>query len=82
MLGYDPESESHMTNPDVHYRLYLGRDGRPTVICVQDFDYPDYDQSRLLSNRAWIDEHEANDALRLLLADAAAILGAPPTFSY
>ena len=32
MLGYDPESERHRYNNNVHYRLYCGRDGRPCVI--------------------------------------------------
>lgn len=74
MLSYDLDSERHRHNPAVHYRLYLGRNGRPCVICVQDVDYPDYDQHRLLSNKAGSTEYEADDALRLLLADAA-ILG-------
>lgn len=79
MLGYDPESESHTANPDVHVRLYLSQ-GRPTVICVQDFDYPDYDMNMLLSNRAWKSESDANDALRLLIADAAALTSARPLY--
>lgn len=78
MLGYDRDSETHMSNPDVHHRLYLGRDGKPTIICVQDFDYPDYDQGRLLSNKAWTDEADANEAMRTLLADAAIIMGVLP----
>ncbi|MFI6031584.1 hypothetical protein [Amycolatopsis magusensis] len=78
MLSYDPGSERHQHNSAVHYRLYLGRDGRPCVICVQDFDYPGYEQHRLLSNKAFATEHEADDALRLLLADAAVVLGILP----
>lgn len=62
----------------MHYRLYLGHDGQPTAICVQDFDYPGYEQNRLLSNKAFDTEDEANDALRLLLADAAVVLGLLP----
>lgn len=79
MLGYDPDSERHRYNPEVHYRLYLGRDGKPSVICVQDFDYPDYDQARFLSNRAYTSEDEAQQALRLLRADAATVLGLLPS---
>jgi hypothetical protein len=79
MLGYDPESERHQHTSAVHYRLYLGRDGRPCVICAPDFDYPDYDQHRLLNNKAFSSEHEADDALRVLLADAATVLGIFPT---
>ncbi|MFF5265015.1 hypothetical protein ACFY4C_39420 [Actinomadura viridis] len=81
MLGYDPQSERHSHNPDVHYRLYLGRNGKPAVICVQDFDYNDYELDRLLSNKAWKDEQEANEALRTLLADAAIILGVLPDYT-
>ncbi|MEU9871069.1 hypothetical protein AB0C87_24780 [Actinomadura sp. NPDC048021] len=75
MLGYDPESERHQFNREPHYRLYLGHDGKPRAICVQDFDYYDYDMDRMLSNEAFDSESEANSALRLLKADAATILG-------
>lgn len=78
MLGYDPESDRHRFTADVHYRLYLGRGDKPCVICVQDFDYHDYDQRRLLSNKAFTTESEAADALRLLLLDAATVLGLLP----
>lgn len=78
MLGYDPDSERHRYNGDVHYRLYFGRDGEPCVICVQDFDYVDYNENRLLSNTAFDTEQAAEDALRLLLLDAAAVLGILP----
>lgn len=27
---------------DVRYRIYLGRDDKVTVVCVQDNDLPDY----------------------------------------
>ena len=43
----------------MHYRHYLGRDDRPTVICVQDFNYLDYDPSRFLDKRAFASEEEA-----------------------
>lgn len=52
----------HRFNPDVHYRLYDGRSG-PTVICVQDFDYLDYDGTKFLSSQAWDNELEAEWAL-------------------
>lgn len=57
-----------MTGParhdrDVHYRRYLGNDGKPTVICVQDFDYHDYDRSRFLDLRAFSSKVEAQWAL-------------------
>lgn len=59
-------TDPHRMNPDPHYRLYLGRDGHPVVICVQDFDYPDYDDSRFLSPDAWASKAEAESALREL----------------
>jgi hypothetical protein len=65
----------HRFNPDVHYRIYLGRDGKATVICVQDFDYPDYDEARFLSPDAWDDEADADVALGHLIAYAARVLG-------
>lgn len=79
MLGYDPDSERHRHQRDVRYRLYLGREG-PTVICVQDFDYDDYDTERLLSNRAFTTDENARAALRLLLLDAATVLGLTPDY--
>lgn len=79
MLGYDPESESHRFQSDVHYRLYQGREG-PTVICVQDFDYVDYDTEKFLSNRSFTTDEDARAALRLLLLDAATVLGIIPDF--
>ncbi|ATY17117.1 hypothetical protein CU254_41815 (plasmid) [Amycolatopsis sp. AA4] len=78
MLGYDPDSERHRYRDDVHYRLYRGPDGRPTTICVQDFDYLDYDLTQLLSNKAFDTEDEAKDALLLLLAHCALLLGIFP----
>lgn len=58
-LADDP----HRRNPEPHYRLYRDRDGLPVVICVQDFDYPDYDAARFLSPEAWSTEVQANAAL-------------------
>lgn len=53
-----------MTGParwkrEVHYRRYLGNDGSITVICVQDFDYPDYDPSRFVDLADFPTEPEA-----------------------
>jgi hypothetical protein len=47
---------------DVHYRRYLSHDNRPAIICVQDFDYYDYDASRFLDRRAFSSEEEARQA--------------------
>lgn len=63
MTTFDP----HSLNPAVHYRLYLHKEKGPVVICVQNFDYPDYDETRILSPEAWDDEAEAEEALAVLV---------------
>lgn len=70
MTNTDP----HRFNPDPHYRLYLGRNGRPVVICVQDFDYYDYDASRFLSPDAWDNQADADAALAALLPTFTIVL--------
>lgn len=63
-------TDPHRWNPNVHYRLYRSpQDEQPTVICVQDFDYYDYDASRFLSRDAWDCERDAEEALALLVSD-------------
>ena len=47
----------------VHYRRYLDAEDRIVVICVQDFDYPDYDPARFLDHAAYATEAEAQTAL-------------------
>lgn len=42
-----------------HYRRYLDRSGKVAVICVQDFDYYDYDASRFLDTRTFSTSAEA-----------------------
>ncbi len=59
--------DRHYRNGAVHYRLYVGRDGKPTTICVQDFDYHDYDARLIVSPEAWKTEAEAEQALVSLL---------------
>lgn len=54
--------DPHRYRTDVHYRLYQSRSG-PVVICVQDFDYLDYDGTKFLSFEAWDNELEAEYAL-------------------
>lgn len=68
-MPYDPvnDHDPHRYNSDVHYRLYLDHKGKPAVICVQDFDYPDYDPARFLSPDAWNNEADAELALSALL---------------
>ncbi|GAA0500713.1 hypothetical protein [Streptomyces olivaceiscleroticus] len=51
---------NHRYNHDVHYRRYLSpRKNRIVVICVQDFDYRDYDASRFADLAAFDTEEEA-----------------------
>lgn len=57
--------DPHRLNPNVHYRLYNHVTLGPTVICVQDFDYLDYDGTKFLSPEAWDDEEKAEEALAI-----------------
>lgn len=76
MFGYDPSRDSARHNRDVHYRLYLSHDGEgATVICVQDFDYYDYDDDRFVGYESFKTEAEAETALAKVREDAAKILG-------
>lgn len=43
----------------VHYRRYLNTAGQIVAICVQDFDYPDYDPARFLDYEAFDTQAEA-----------------------
>lgn len=64
----DWNGDNHRFDPTVHYRLYLSpNDDKPTVICVQDFDYLDYDARRILSSDAWRTDYDAEEALINLL---------------
>ncbi len=63
----DWTGDTHSGNDEVHYRLYVGRDGKPTTICVQWFDYFDYDARLILSPDAWPTEAEAEQALVRIL---------------
>lgn len=68
----DWDGDPHRWDSQVHYRLYVGRDGQPAVICAQDFDYFDYDARRMLSPEAWPLEAQAEQALVELLPSLAA----------
>ncbi|MFI0156189.1 hypothetical protein [Streptomyces lydicus] len=69
-------------NPRVHYRRYLNRHDKITVVCVQNFDYYDYDESRFADYASFNTELEAQyapispddalDAARELPGDHAA----------
>lgn len=60
---------------DVHYRLYRSaRDEQPTVICVQWFDYGDYDEDRFLSEEAFTYEDDALIALETLAGGTIPLL--------
>lgn len=63
IFNLDPDLDPNRNNPDVHYRLYLHPTRGLTVICVQNFDYPDYDATRLVSYQAWDTEHGATYAI-------------------
>lgn len=63
----EPLDNPHTASPDVHHRLYLTGDGTPTVVCVQGFDYPDYDAKRFLTVEAYPDEPAAHEALAHML---------------
>lgn len=68
----DWNGDRYRGDDEVHFRLYLSRsDNKPTVICVQDFDYLEYDARRILSTDAWREESDAEDALINLLPSFA-----------
>lgn len=68
MYGVNPATDPHRHKQEVHYRLYHSPANGPVVICVQDFDYPDYDANRIMSPDAYDTEEEAEAALRELTA--------------
>ena len=58
------EGDETVFKSDVHYRLYNPSHGTGgIVICVQDFDYPDYEDSRFIGEHSFADEDDANRAL-------------------
>ena len=49
---------------EVYYRLYVPKDTKvPTVICMQDFDSLDYDDTRFLNDVRYETEEEAQAEL-------------------
>jgi hypothetical protein len=50
---------------DAHYRVYLSKStGEPITICVQYFDYHDYEGPRFLDGVAYADEESAENAAK------------------
>lgn len=72
-----PLENPHRFVSEAHYRLYVGSDGDPTVICVQDFDYRDYDDRRFLST----DSFESEEAGELGLNELLSAQFSSPTFA-
>jgi len=61
------KEEDAVFRTDVHYRLFNSHRGEGgVVICVQDFDYYDYDNSRLIGDHSFKDEAEAERALEFI----------------
>jgi len=63
IFNLDPDLDPNRGNPDAHWRLYLHPVLGLKTICVQDFDYSDYDASRLVTYQAWDSEQAASDAI-------------------
>lgn len=64
--GIDPENDRHRHRDEVHYRLYDHATMGPITICVQWFDYNDYDAMRIMTSEAYDSEEQAELALELL----------------
>lgn len=64
--GIDPAHDMHRGRNDVHYRLYDHSTMGPVTICVQWFDYNDYDPMRIMTPEAYDTEEGAELALELL----------------
>ena len=64
--GIDPETDPHRGNPEPHCRLYHPHASGPTVVCVQSFDYFDYDPARFMTKEAYETENAAKHALWFL----------------
>ena len=58
----------------VYYRLYVGRDDKPCVVCMQWFDEYDYDQACFINEETYGTEEEAEAALLALKLRANAPL--------
>lgn len=65
-----PDFQQFATQYDgdaVFWMLYRShQDEQPTVVCMQWFDVPDYDEDRFISPKRFAVEAEAEQALRML----------------
>lgn len=66
MYNLDPEKDRNRYNSEMHFRLFHPKSGLPTVVCMQDFDYRDYDYSRFMTYEGYKTEEEALAALHKL----------------
>ncbi|WNI19153.1 hypothetical protein [Actinacidiphila sp. ITFR-21] len=49
-------------DPEPHWRRYLADNGRIIVVCVQDFDYGDYDAGSFIDQDTFATREEAEAA--------------------
>lgn len=64
MLGYKPEDDTNRHNSEPHYRLYYyPPEKKVIVVCVQDFDYRDYDEDGWVGYEAFATQEQAELAL-------------------
>lgn len=76
LYNLDPTLDRNIYNPEPHYRIYHPRDRGVTIVCVQDFDYRDYDYSRFVSYDSFVSEESARTALDTLRGEILRLLGA------
>lgn len=67
VISEPPLDNPHRSTPEGHYRLYLGNDGVPTTIWVNDIAYHDYLAENLLTEDAYDTVAEALTALNEML---------------
>jgi hypothetical protein len=54
-----------------YYRLFVDRDEKPIIVCLQPFDECGYDQSRFINKRQYETEVAAEKALFALMVRAS-----------
>lgn len=63
------DNSSKFEYNEVHWRMYNSHRhdvAEPTDICVQDFDYYDYNRENMIGNHRFHSEEEAKEAIKLL----------------